>query len=136
MENTPYATFDYSELPIIKIEFTGEDATDENFEHYLKEMVEIPSKTKYYILIMDTSKSSYLSVKHRILQGQYLEENKEHIAQKAIATLFITPSFLHRTILKALFVIKSYPSPVFIIGNQEEASQKIEELLKDEKINT
>ncbi|WP_338792061.1 hypothetical protein [Bernardetia sp. MNP-M8] len=132
MENQPYAVFDYSKLPLIEIEFTGEKATDENFNAYLKETADIPSKTERYISIMDTSKASYLAAKYRILQGKYLEENNERIQKQAIAIIFIAPSFLHRTVLKAIFIVKSYPSPVFIVSSKEEANQKAQELLEQE----
>ncbi len=133
MENQPYAIFDYSELPLIKIEFTGEAATDENFEEYLKETTAIPSKTERYISLVDTTNNSYLSAKYRILQGKYLEENYERIKKQAIAIIFIAPSFLHRTILKAIFLVKPYPSPVFIVSNKEEGMEKVNELLEEEK---
>ena len=132
MEHLPYATFDYSDLPIIKVDFTGEKATDENFKNYLDETANIPSKTERYISIMDTSKTSYLAAKYRILQGKYLEENHERIAEKAIAAIFIAPSFLHRSILKAIFLVKQYPSPVFIVSSKEEAQEKANELLEQE----
>lgn len=128
-ENKPYAIFDYSELPLIRIDFTGEKATDDNFADYLEETAAISLKAERYISIMDTSKASYLTAKYRISQGKYLEKNKEHIAKKAIAAIFIAPSFLHRTVLKAIFIVKSYPSPVFIVTSKEEARQKVDELL-------
>lgn len=128
-ENKPYAIFDYSELPLIRIDFTGEKATDDNFADYLEETAAISLKAERYISIMDTSKASYLTAKYRISQGKYLEKNKERIAKKAIAAIFIAPSFLHRTVLKAIFIVKSYPSPVFIVASKEEARQKVDELL-------
>lgn len=128
-ENKPYAIFDYSELPLIRIDFTGEKATDDNFADYLEETAAISLKAERYISIMDTSKASYLTAKYRISQGKYLEKNKERIAKKAIAAIFIAPSFLHRTVLKAIFIVKSYPSPVFIVTSKEEARQKVDELL-------
>ena len=133
MENQPYAIFDYSELPLIKIEFTGEKATDENFENYLEETAAIQSKTERYISIIDTSKASYLEAKYRIMQGKYLEENNERIQRQAIAIIFVAPSFLHRTVLKAIFLVKPYPSPVFIVSNKEEAIEKANQLLEEEK---
>ena len=66
---------------------------------------------------------------------EYLEKNKERTAQKAVATIFIAPSFIHRTILKAIFMIKPYASPVFIVASKEEARQKADELLAYEISN-
>lgn len=131
-----YATFDYSELPILKIEFTGENATDENFDEYLKESAVISSKTERYISILDTTKAKYLSAKYRILQGKYLEKNKERIEKQAIAIIFIAPSFLQRTVLKGIFLVKSYPSPVFIVSNKEEGMKKVNQLLDKENTIT
>lgn len=136
MENQPYGIFDYSELPLVKIRYTGAKATDENFSAYLAEMGTIFKKTERYISLLDTTEATYLSVKHRIMQGKYVEENQERIKKQAIAAVFIAPSFLHRTILKAIFMIKEYPSKVFIVSSKEEGTKKINELLEEENKTT
>ncbi|WP_375560980.1 hypothetical protein ACE193_00070 [Bernardetia sp. OM2101] len=135
-ENLPYANFDYSELPLIQGELTGAEATDENFLAYLEEINSIYLKAERYISILDMTKATYLSAKYRILQGQYLDKNKERIEKQAIAVVIIAPSFLHRTLLKGVFFIKPYPSPVFIVSNKEEAREKANELLEEEKNHT
>ncbi|AFM06139.1 hypothetical protein Fleli_3833 [Bernardetia litoralis DSM 6794] len=136
MKHKPYGIFDYSELPLVKIELTGEAATDQNFEEYLKESAAISQKSERYISLLDTSKVSYLSAKFRIIQGKYINDNKERIAKQAIAIIFIAPSFLHRTMLKAIFVVKDYPNPVFIVSSKEEGMEKVNELLEEEKNNS
>ncbi len=134
-EQKPYGIFDYSELPIVKIEITGENATDENFSTYLKEMASVPNKAERYITILDGRKASYLAAKYRIMQGKYIENNKERTEKQSIAAIFIAPSFLQKTILKAIFLVKPYPSPVFIVNNNEEALIKTTQLLEEEKRN-
>ncbi len=135
-KNKPYGIFDYSELPLVKIQLTGEAVTDQNFDEYLKEFAAISQKSERYISLLDASKVSYLSAKYRILQGKYLEENIERIAKQAIAVIFIAPSFLHRTMLKAIFLVKEYPSLVFIVSSKEEGMEKVNELLAEEKNNS
>ncbi|WP_338765324.1 hypothetical protein WAF17_01390 [Bernardetia sp. ABR2-2B] len=132
-DKIPFGIFDYSEFPpLIQVELTGTKATDENFTAYLAEMEKIATQPERYISILDTTKASYLPVKYRIMQGKYLEKNKKHTAQKAIAAVFIAPSFIQRTVLKAIFMIKPYASPVFIVASKEDARQKVEELLEEE----
>ena len=131
-EQKPYGIFDYSELPLIKIEVTGEQATDENFSAYLDEMGSMFSKVKRYISILDTTKGTYLPVKYRIMQGKYLETNKEFIEKQSIAAILIAPHFLQRTVLKAVFLIKPYPSKAFFVSTKEEAIEKVHQLLEEE----
>jgi hypothetical protein len=131
-ESKLYGIFDYSELPLIKIEVTGEQATDEKFLAYLEEMRSIFSKAKRYISILDTTKGIYLPVKYRIMQGKYLETNKEFIEKQSIAAILIAPHFLQRTVLKAVFLIKPYPSQAFFVSTREEAIEKAHQLLEEE----
>lgn len=133
MESQPYGIFDYSELPLVQIELTGEKATDENFTAYLEEMATVRLKAERYISILDTTKANYLPAKYRIMQGQYLEESKEWTKQQAIAAIFIAPSLLNRILLKSIFMIKPYASPVFVVDSKEEAQNKVKELLEKEK---
>ena len=58
-----YATFDYSDFPLVKITLTGNKATDENFSNYLEEAHTIYKKGKC-ALLMDTNGSSYLEGKY------------------------------------------------------------------------
>ncbi len=134
MENKPYGIFDYSELPIVKVELTGEPATDENFSAYLEEMGSVPTRAERYISILDMTKASYLPAKYRILQGKYLEDNKERTAKQAIAAVFVASSLIHKILLKAIFMIKPYASPVFIVSSVEEGMKKVNELLVEEGI--
>ncbi|WP_338812991.1 hypothetical protein V9L05_16815 [Bernardetia sp. Wsw4-3y2] len=133
MENQPYAVFDYSELPLVQGKMTGAETNDANFAAYLEEINSISMKAERYISILDMTKASYLAAKYRIMQGKYLEENNERIQKQAIAIIFIAPSFLHRTLLKGVFFIKPYPSPVFIVSSKEEAQKKAQELLEEEQ---
>ena len=134
MENKPYGIFDYSELHIVKVELTGEPATDENFSAYLKEMGSVPTRAERYISILDMTKASYLPAKYRIMQGKYLEDNKERTAKQAIAAVFVASSLIHKILLKAIFMIKPYASPVFIVSSVEEGMKKVNELLVEEGI--
>ena len=126
MEQQPYVIFDYSEFPpLIQVELTGVKATDENFTVYLEEMGSVPDQAERYISILDMTKSNYLPAKYRIMQGKYLEKNKERTAQKAIAAIFVAPSFLQRTILKAIFIIKLHASPVFLLQINKKSKRKL-----------
>ena len=132
-EYQPYGIFDFSELPVVKVSYTEEKISDENFADYLEEMGTVFEKAERYIMLFDTTHATYMPVKHRIEQGKYLEKNEERIKRQSIAVIFIAPSFLHRTVLKAIFMIKPHPSEVFFVSTEEEARKKVEELLEKEK---
>lgn len=131
MENQPLAYFEF-EQPIIYVTFTGNNATDKNFEEYTIQSHKA-FEWERYALVYDISKMRYLAAKYRIMQGKDLENTKEKIAKQSIGLALIAPSFLQRTIVQAVFLIKPYPSKVKVCKDKEEAMEWINELLEKEK---
>ncbi len=132
MENQSLANFEF-EKPLIYVNFTGNEFTDENFEEYTLQSQKA-FEWERYGMIYDVSKVEYVQAKYRILQGKDVKENKEKIENKAIGLALIAPSFLQRTLIQAVFLIISYPSKVKICKDKEEAMEWINELLEKEQI--
>lgn len=132
MEKQSLAHFEF-EKPIIYVTFIGNDATDESFEEYTLQSHKA-FEWERYVLVYDISKMQYLAAKYRILQGKDLENQKEKIENQAIGLAIIAPSFLQRTMIQAIFLIKPYPSKVKVCKDKKEAMEWINELLKEEQI--
>ncbi|WP_338812992.1 hypothetical protein V9L05_16820 [Bernardetia sp. Wsw4-3y2] len=132
MENQSLAIFEF-EKPIIYVTFTENTATDENFEEYTLQSHKA-FEWERYALIYDISKMQYLAAKYRIMQGKDLENTKDKIAKQSIGLALIAPSFLQRTIVQAIFLVKPYPSKVKVCKTKEEATEWINELLENENI--
>lgn len=131
MEKQPLAIFEFDE-PIIYVTFTENSATDESFEEYVQQSHKA-FEWERYALVYDISKMQYLAAKYRIIQGKDLENTTEKIAKQSIGLALIAPSFLQRTLIQAIFLIKPYPSKVKIFKDKEEAMSWINELLEEEK---
>lgn len=133
MENKPLAIFEF-EKPLIYVNFTGNEFTDKNFEHYTLQSHKAFDWERY-AMIYDVSKVQYIESKYRILQGNDIKANKEKIENQAIGLAVIAPSFLQRTFIQAVFLIISYPSKIKICKDKEEAMEWIHELLENEQTN-
>lgn len=131
----PYAIFDYSEFPLVRVKLTDVEITDQNFQEYVNEIGKIYEKGRYALLI-DTTDTQYVAAKYRVMQGNALKANKDNVAKFSMGMAIIAPSVLQRMLLEAVFIIKPYPSKIKVCKNQDEAIHWINDLLEKETINT
>jgi len=122
-----YATFDYSEFPLVKITLTDAEITDQNFAAYVQEIGKIYEKGRYAI-ILDATNTKYVASKYRVLQGNALKANKKMVENFSIGMAIIAPSVLQRMLLEGIFMIKPYPSEVKVCKTKREASEWKNEL--------
>jgi hypothetical protein len=134
MGNQSLAIFEF-EKPLIYVNFTGNPATDQNVEEYIQ-LSHKAFEWERYGLIYDVSKMNYLPAKYRIMQGNDLERIKKEVKNQAIGLAIIAPSFLQRTLVQAIFFIKSYPSELKVCRTKEEAMNWMNKLLDKEDTNT
>lgn len=130
MKDKSIAIFEF-EKPFVFVTFTGNDFNDKNFEEYTLQSHKAFEWNRY-AMIYDISKVEYVQSKYRDLQAKDIQKNKEKIENKAIGLAVIAPSFLQRTLAKAVFLIISYPSKIKVFENKEEAMSWINELLEEE----
>ncbi len=131
-KNNPIATFIFEE-PIVYVNFTGNEFTDESFKEYATQSKKV-FDWKRYGMIYNISKVEFVEEKYRTLQAYEIEENKKQIEEKAVGLAIIARSFFKRTFAKTVFLFLNYPSKVKICKDEEEAIEWINELLTKEKI--
>ena len=131
----PYATFDYSNLPFVTVDFNDVAATDENFPAYLDELysMNLKSNDQPMVLLIDMKNASYISSKYRIMNGNRIKKEEEHIKKYSIATALLTHNMIQNIILKGLFAITENPAPLKVFGKKEEAMKWLTEMLKVRK---
>jgi len=80
MENkAAYVNIQYGEYPTLWITFTGESATKENFEAYLKRLAQAYEKQEKIALIFDARRARFPRLRYQLRQAQWLRENNETI---------------------------------------------------------
>ena len=120
-----YATFDSRNFPIVKIVFTGNQATNENFPLYLDEIKEIYNLKEKVVLIFDATNAIIPGISYQIMQANWLKENKDLMVNYCLGTVYIIQSIIIRNILKAIFTIQKQPVDYIVCKNLEEANDWI-----------
>jgi len=125
----PYAIIDESSFPIIKIGFTGNKSTDQNFQAYLDQNKACYRNGGPLILIFDASKASTPSITHQKMQANWLKENDSLMKTHCLGTAYIIPNAAIRGILKMIFSFQKQPVPYQIVKTETEAVEWVEGML-------
>lgn len=116
-----YAIIDESEFPIVRIRFTGNKSTDENFQAYLNENTACYRSGKKLAIIFDASKASIPSIRHQKMQADWLKENRKLMENYCAGTAYIIPNSAIRAVLKVIFSFQNQPVPYKIFEDEREA---------------
>jgi hypothetical protein len=120
-----YATIDATDSPKIKITFTGNQATKENFTLYLEEIKQIYDLKEQVVLIFDATDAVLPGINYQIMQANWLKKNKELMINYCLGTVYIIQSAIIRNILKAIFAIQKQPVDYIVCKNETEANDWI-----------
>lgn len=124
----PYAIIDESSFPIVRIGFTGNKRTDENFQTYLDQTKACYRNEKRLSIIFDASKASIPSLSQQKMQASWLRENKDLMQHYCAGTAYIIPNAAIRAILKMIFSLQKQPVPYRIFETSEEAEDWVKGL--------
>ncbi len=124
----PYATIDESDFPLVKIRFTGNKSSDENFRAYLEQTKACYRDKQRIAIIFDASDASIPSLAHQKMQANWLKENRQLMENLCAGTAYIIPNAAIRTILKMIFSIQKQPVPYYICETEKEAAEWINSL--------
>lgn len=102
----PYAIIDESSFPIVRIGFTGNKSTDENFQTYLDQTKACYRNEKRLSIIFDASKASIPSLSQQKMQASWHRENKDLMQHYCAGTAYIIPNAAIRAILKMIFSLQ------------------------------
>lgn len=124
----PYAIIDESSFPIVRIGFTGNKGTDENFQTYLDQTKACYRNEKRLSIIFDASKAGIPSLSQQKMQACWLRENKDLMQHYCAGTAYIIPNAAIRAILKMIFSLQKQPVPYRIFETSEEAEDWVKGL--------
>ncbi|MDG1278531.1 MAG: STAS/SEC14 domain-containing protein [Algoriphagus sp.] len=125
----PYAIIDESSFPIIKIGFTGNKSTDQNFQSYLDQTKACYRNGGPLVLIFDASKASIPSLTHQKMQANWLKENEDLMKTHCMGTAYIIPNAAIRGILKMIFSFQKQPVPYRVVKTETEALDWVNAML-------
>jgi hypothetical protein len=118
-----YAQVDSSEFPLIRVQFTGEKATDENFPLYLKEVEATYDRENRIGILFDATHATFPGLKYQNMQAQWLKDNQQLMQKYCAGTAYVIPNTLIRNVLKAIFALQKQPVPYRVFGEVSEAEE-------------
>lgn len=117
-----YAIIDESRFPLVRITFTGNKSTDQNFQTYLDQTKACYRHGKKLAMIFDASSATIPALSHQKMQANWLKENKNLMQEYCLGTAYVIPNAAIRGILKLIFSFQTQPVPYKIFQTYEEAS--------------
>lgn len=118
-----YATIDSSEFPLIRVRFTGEKSTDENFQLYLKEVERAYDRENKIGILFDASQATLPGINHQKMQAQWLKDHKSLMQNYCAGTAYVIPNLVIRNVLKAIFALQKQPVPYRVCRDVSEAEE-------------
>lgn len=116
-----YADVFVNSFSIVKITFTGNSATDENFVYYLNELKQLYQPKEKIAIIFDAEKAVFPSIKYQKIQARWLKENEELLKTYCTGTAYFIPNVLIRNVLKGIFKYQEQSIPYIVCKNIIEA---------------
>ncbi len=129
-----YTQLDESSFPIVTVRFTGESATDENFQAYLDEVKSVYDRKAALVLIFDARKAVLPGLKQQKIQAQWLKDHDQMMRTYCKGTAYVINHRMIRTVLRAIFSFQAQPVPYIVVGTVEEAADWAKEQLKNEAV--
>lgn len=126
-------SIDSSNYPIIITNFSGIEPTMKEFEAYLDQILTFYQGDNRIVMLVDGTKSKFLSSDIRIKQGNWLKKHDALIRKHTIGNVFVIPSTVSSLILKGIFLIHKPAVPYTIVNSLPEAMLWAEEKIKAEK---
>ncbi|WMN07950.1 SpoIIAA family protein [Marivirga arenosa] len=118
-----YATIDSSEESLIKVTFTGEKSTDENFNQYLSELSKIYDNRINLSIIFDARKAGIPKLSHQKKQATWLSEHWKLMEKYCNGTAYVISNAAIRAVLKVIFSFQNQPVPYKIFSTIDEAKE-------------
>jgi hypothetical protein len=128
-----YALVDSSNLPIIEVVFTGEQANDDNFPFYMQEVKAVYKQQQKVVIIFDASNAVMPALKYQKMQGDWLKENEQLMKDYCLGTAYIIPNLIIRNVLKAIFTLQKQPVEYLVCKSIDEANTWISNQLMNNK---
>lgn len=122
----PYADFDRSNHPLIKVTFTGEKASNESFSDYLEGTSKNYERGDRIAVLFDASKAKFPALKHQKMQAKWLKENDALMRDNCAGIAYTIPNGVIRNALQLIFKIQKQPIPFKVFERNDEAISWLE----------
>ena len=122
---------DLSQNPIVYVHWRGPVSNDEMAD-YLAELTSFVRRPEQgrHVLIYD-ARGARPTATQRAMQGAWMKDNFELLAQRGLGTVFIFDNALIRGALTAVLWISRMPTDYTIVASQSEADRWAHERLAD-----
>lgn len=127
---TKYADVSASDFPLIRVTFTGEAPTVENFTFYLQEVKESYNQQQKIVLLFDATKAVFPGTNFQKQQADWIKENTVLMRTYCLGTAYVIPNILIRNVLKAIFAFQKQPVPYTISSTAVEAENWLQNQFK------
>jgi hypothetical protein len=131
MQTNPYALIDESQRPLIRITFTGNKSTDENFSQYLNETQACYRGEEKIALLFDATHATLPALKHQQMQANWLKVHKKLMQNSCLGTAYLIPSPAIRIVLRMIFSMQKQPVPFRIFAEESSAMDWVKSLGSD-----
>lgn len=116
---------------MVWVTFTGVQADDENFRHYLNELKSCYEPQTKLGIVFDATVVTVPALKYQKLQAAWLEDNRELMETYCVGTVYIIPNIIIRNVLRTIFAFQPQPVPYKVVSNPVDAEEWMEDQLLD-----
>lgn len=121
MDIETYAKVDTSSHPLVIVTFQDVASTDQNFNHYLNEMLNCYEKKESIAIVFDATFASIPRLAHQRMQADWLKNNQELMANFCLGTAYVVPNNGIRAVLRMIFLLQKQPVPYELFEDLESA---------------
>ena len=116
---TPWAIYDTSDFPYVKVELGGSIKSDEDFKHYTDSWLRLYEKERPFMLYFDATKVGFVNIKYAFKMANFIRElkrkNEEELLQCSVIKV---NSWYVRFLLKLIFFLQEPVASVHITSDQ------------------
>ena len=128
-----FATFDKSSFPIVKVIFDEGPNSDEEFNEFTNEWLELYNQKRYFTFLFDTVNMKNPAYKYTIKMSQFIKRLKREQIQYLEKSIILINNNKIKYLLDAIFAIQKPVAPVYIYNNKDQEDIIIDNILTNEK---
>ena len=110
-----WADYNYSELPIIKVNLNGPLTNIDDYNDFIKKWTEIYIRKQSFSFVFDTTNCGYINVEYALKIPQHIKKLKDLETQYLEKSIIIYDSYMIQMLLKMIFNIQSPIAPVYLV---------------------
>ena len=118
-----WATFDYSQNPIIKVYLNGTPENEKDFDHFLQSWLELQKSKKNFTLTFDTTNVGWVNPKYAFKMTKFIRYLKTFETQYLQKSIILVKDNYTLFLLKLIFLIQTPVAPVYLVKEKEEISR-------------